>query len=89
MKQLKNSLRAKNIIFKKHLKHEKIMELIKQSDILVMPSKRESMGIVILEALASGTAVISTKTDGPKDYIVSNKNGFLVDDNTKKIREKI
>jgi len=89
LKQLKNGLRAKNIIFKKHLKHKKIIELIKQSDILVMPSKRESMGIVILEALASGTAVISTKTDGPKDYIVSNRNGFLVDDDTKKIREKI
>ncbi|MCX6818603.1 MAG: glycosyltransferase family 4 protein [Candidatus Aenigmarchaeota archaeon] len=89
LKQMKNELKAMNIIFKKHLNYNNIIKLIKQSDILVMPSKRESMGIVILEALASGTAVISTKTDGPKDYIKNNKNGFLVDDDVLKIKEKL
>jgi glycosyltransferase involved in cell wall biosynthesis len=89
LKQLRDNLKAKNIIFKKHMKYEKVIKLIKQSDILVMPSKRESMGIVILEALASGTAVISTKTDGPKDYIINNKNGILVEDDILKIKEKI
>lgn len=89
LKKLKKELKANNIIFRKHLKYKNIIKLIKQSDILVMPSKRESMGIVILEAMACGTAVISTRTDGPKDYIKNKQNGFLVDDDILKIKDKL
>ena len=53
--------------------------MIKSASILVMPSKRECFGIIPLEAMCSGTAVVSTRTEGPIDYIHSGVNGFLVD----------
>lgn len=57
--------------------HEKIMKMVKESLIFALPSKRESFGITVLEAMACGTAVVSTNTEGPRDRIISGSNGFL------------
>ena len=55
------------------------MRMIKSATVLVMPSKRECFGIIPLEAMCLHTAVVSTRTEGPSDYIVNGENGFLVD----------
>lgn len=39
------------------------------SDVLVMPSMRDCGGAVILEAMASGLAIIATAWGGPLDYV--------------------
>lgn len=70
--------------------HEEVIKEIKKSSMLVLPSIRENFGIVPLEAMASGTPVISTNTEGPRDYINNGENGLLteigdVEDLTKKI----
>jgi len=57
--------------------YEDTIREIKKSSILVLPSRRENFGIVPLEAMRCGTAVISTNTEGPRDYIRSGENGFL------------
>ncbi len=59
-------------------RYEDIIKEMKKSGILVMPSIRENFGIVPLEAMCCGTAVISTNTEGPRDYITDGENGFLV-----------
>ncbi|HLU37974.1 MAG TPA: glycosyltransferase family 4 protein, partial [Planctomycetota bacterium] len=50
------------------------------SDVLVMPSLRDCGGAVILEAMASGLAVIATAWGGPLDY-VDETSGILVPPN--------
>ncbi len=45
--------------------------------IFVLPSWREAMPQVILEAEASGSIVLSSETDGGKELIRPNENGFL------------
>ena len=43
-----------------------------------MPSYREGTSHSILEALATGRPVITTKVPGCKNTVVNNKNGYLV-----------
>lgn len=58
--------------------HDDVIMEMKAAGILVMPSSRENFGIVPLEAMCCGAAVVSTRTEGPKDYIIDGDNGFLV-----------
>jgi glycosyltransferase involved in cell wall biosynthesis len=47
------------------------------SKIFVLPSKREAMPQVLIEAMARGKICISSNTDGAKEIIEDGKNGFL------------
>jgi glycosyltransferase involved in cell wall biosynthesis len=53
---------------------------IRQSAALVLPSRRETFGVVLAEALACGRPVIATRCGGPED-IVSEDVGVLVEPN--------
>jgi glycosyltransferase involved in cell wall biosynthesis len=60
------------------LSHNKVLELMKESDVLLFPSLFEGFGLVITEAMSCGTPVITTeRTIGP-DIIMHNKNGWLI-----------
>ncbi len=50
---------------------------IDEHKMFVLPSHREAMPQVILEAMARGKAVISSDTDGGKELINHGINGFL------------
>ena len=56
---------------------KKEMELLKKYDIYILPSLREGLPQTLLEAMASGKLVISSKTLGAKELITNEKNGFL------------
>jgi glycosyltransferase involved in cell wall biosynthesis len=60
------------------LPHYKILELMREHDVLVFPSLFEGFGMVITEAMAQGTPVITTdRTAGP-DIINDGQNGWLI-----------
>jgi len=59
---------------------EKI-KLIDEYKIFVLPSNREAMPQVLIEAMARAKIVITTKTDGAKEIINDNKTGFLFEIN--------
>ncbi len=44
-----------------------------------MSSDEEGLGIVILEAMASGLPAISTRSGGPDMLIQDGENGYLID----------
>ena len=65
-------------------------KLLKSSDVLIFPSKWEAFGIVILEAMAFGKAIISTMTEGGKFLVEDGKNGFLFNfGNLTELEEKL
>jgi glycosyltransferase involved in cell wall biosynthesis len=55
-------------------------EILCQSDFLVLPSKMEALGVVIIEALACGAVVIASDRGGIPEIISNGKSGFLVSD---------
>ena len=69
-----------NVTFTGFVKRdEDVMKMMKESEIFVLSSKRESLGLSVLEAMYSSCAVVSTACDGPRDYIVHGSNGLLTE----------
>ena len=61
----------KNVKFLGHITEEEQKKIYKIADVFVMPSVAEPFGIVALEAIASGTPVIISKTSGVSEIINS------------------
>jgi glycosyltransferase involved in cell wall biosynthesis len=58
------------------------MQILRDSDVFVMPSLRECGGTAILEAMALGKPVVTTDWGGPADY-VTPECGLLVSPTSK------
>jgi len=56
---------------------EELAELYGQAAFFVLSSDEEGLGIVVLEAMASGLAVVSTDCGGPATAITDLETGFL------------
>lgn len=73
-----NKVINNNFIYHGIIKNsEKIRSILIDSDILVCPSYSEGMPTVILEAMASGCAIIATDV-GAISTVVSQDNGWLI-----------
>ncbi|WP_371375773.1 glycosyltransferase [Thalassotalea aquiviva] len=66
------------IDFLGHQNHDKIVSFIQLADVLILPSHREGVPNVIVEAIACGTPVVATKVGGIPE-VVNDKNGILID----------
>lgn len=58
--------------------------IISENNFLVLPSIKETFGSVLIEAMAGGKPVLTTKCGGPQDFVDENR-GVLVE--TKSIEE--
>lgn len=65
------------IEFSGYLTREKVAGELGRSDCLVLSSEVETFGMALVEALAAGLPVISTRSGGPED-IVTEETGVLV-----------
>lgn len=57
---------------------EDIAQLIEQANLVVLPSYREGLPKILVEAAACGRAVITTDVPGCRDAIEPNQTGLLV-----------
>tara|TARA_B100000795_G_scaffold260409_1_gene236274 strand:+ start:147 stop:1187 length:1041 start_codon:yes stop_codon:yes gene_type:complete len=77
--KFKNNIHS-NIIFQGRLSHYNINLVLKNSDLLFVPSKSEGFPKVILEAASAGVPSIVYNTYGAYNWIKHRKNGFIVND---------
>lgn len=56
---------------------DQVAETMRRSSLLVLPSRRETLGAVLVEALACGIPVVATRCGGPED-VVNDAVGRLV-----------
>jgi alpha-maltose-1-phosphate synthase len=58
--------------------HSEVLRMMRQHDVLVFPTLSDAFGLVIPEAMAQGTVVITTPHSAAPDIIESGVNGFIV-----------
>src|SRR6185503_10586266 len=58
---------------------EDIPALLKDSDALILSSRLEGQGIVLLEAMASGIPVIATETASVREVVLDGITGIIVE----------
>jgi len=66
-----------SVEFRSGQSQEALVRAMQESAVLVLPSRVESLGLVLAEALACGTPVVATRSGGPED-IVTDEVGVLV-----------
>ena len=82
LKTLSNNLKIRErIIFTSELSDDDVIKGLSVSKIFILSSEWEAFGISILQAMAQGNAIISTRTEGGRFLIKENENGFLFDYN--------
>lgn len=59
---------------------KELAKIYADHDVFVFPSKTDTFGIVIIEALCNGTPVAAYDVTGPKDIVRQNIDGFLGSD---------
>ncbi|MCG8338827.1 MAG: glycosyltransferase [Proteobacteria bacterium] len=69
-----------NAVFLGWVDKAKMPDIYSQVDMLILPSRFDTFGNVILEAMSCGTAVAAYDEKGPKAIIKTNKNGILAKD---------
>ncbi|MCH2175477.1 MAG: N-acetyl-alpha-D-glucosaminyl L-malate synthase BshA [Lentisphaeria bacterium] len=62
-------------------KMESVQAVVPLADCLIQPSKVESFGMVLLEAMACSVPTVSSNVDGIPEVIVDNETGFMHDPN--------
>lgn len=57
---------------------EDVPAWLQAADVVVVPSRREPLGLAAVEALACGTAVVASAVGGLKEVVRDGENGLLV-----------
>jgi rhamnosyl/mannosyltransferase len=77
LKQAVGDLRLKNVRFYGRADGARLRGLYRNADLFVLPSEREGMPLVLLEALAMALPVVATDIPGNRDVVVDGQNGIL------------
>lgn len=74
---------TENVDFLGYISFDRVIDVISESDVLLHPSREESFGNTILEALVVGTNVVGGKNSGNVPYLLDHgKAGLLCDVNS-------
>lgn len=57
---------------------EALVSLYQHASMFALPSDEEGLGVVLLEAMACGIPVVSTRSGGPDGLITDGEDGYLV-----------
>jgi glycosyltransferase involved in cell wall biosynthesis len=68
---------------------DKPFETVGYFDLLLLTSKNEGMGLVMLEAANYSKATVARNVGGIGEFLINNKNGYLVSGDFKEMANKI
>lgn len=77
--RLEEHFSGRPVFFAGYLTGQRLAEAMASVDALVLPSQTETLGLVLLEAMAAGCVVIGARAGGITDIIEDGVNGFLFD----------
>jgi len=73
------SLYPPNIVFKKFLPRNELLEFYPECDVALLPSLFDNSPLFIYESMAAGLPVIATNVGGIPELIHHGKNGYLIE----------
>ena len=68
----------KNVKFLGYRTPDEVSQLLSESQIFVLPSFAEGLPVVLMEAMASGLPVVTTRIAGVAELVEHEDNGYLV-----------
>jgi glycosyltransferase involved in cell wall biosynthesis len=84
MKQLQTLAKelniSENVVFMGRVPAEQMPQVYRQHDVFIMSSAHEGMSNAMLEAMASGLPIVTTKCEGVDELVADN--GIVVEENT-------
>jgi len=76
---LERGLAGRSAAFLGFLRGEELAQAFASADLFVMPSRTETLGFVVLEAMASGCPVVAARAGGIPDLVDHEESGVLYD----------
>lgn len=77
-KNLEQQFKGMPAFFAGFLHREELAAAYASSDVFVIPSRTETLGLVVLEAMCSGLPVVAARAGGIPEMIQDGVDGFLV-----------
>ncbi|MDX2270709.1 MAG: glycosyltransferase family 1 protein [Cyanobacteriota bacterium] len=75
--ELEKHFAGYDVVFTGYLKGEALASAFASADLFVFPSRTETLGLVLLEAMAAGCPVVAPRSGGITDVVDSGRNGYL------------
>ena len=75
--QIKDLGLQEDVILLNSLSSDEVKKAMKSASVLLLPSVEEGIANVVLEAMASGTLVLTTNCGGMEEVVENEVNGFL------------
>lgn len=85
----KNLLKNPNVEFLGRVSTSKLVELYSNSLYTLFPFTHEPFGYIPLESMACGTPVLTYGMQGPSEYVIDGKTGWLLNNREQFIKKAV
>lgn len=75
----KMQVESKIIRIHRSIRQDEMPDIYALSDVVILPSETEGLGIALLEAMASNVPVVASRVDGIVEVVEDGKTGLLFD----------
>ena len=77
--ELERHFKGTQTVFTGYLEGDDLVSAYASADLFVLPSRTETLGLVLMEAMAAGCPVVACRAGGVPDAVADGATGFLFD----------